>query len=132
MDEIEHAKEWQRFADMDLDSAVHLSNMRPAPIEVICYHCQQSAEKNLKGYLILKGILPPRIHDLDELRKMCLKHSAAFEDIADTCSDLTAYGIQQRYPLGPVLEEQDMKKSLKSARTVRDFILSLAPDLKPT
>ncbi len=132
MDELEQAREWQRFAEMDLNSATHLSSMHPIPVEVICYHCQQSAEKSLKGYLILKGILPPRIHDLDELRKMCLKHSAEFEEIADTCSDLTAYGVQSRYPHGPVLEEIDMKKSLNSARTVRNFILALAPELKTT
>jgi HEPN domain-containing protein len=29
--------------------------MHPTPVEVICYHCQQSAEKYLKGYIVLHG-----------------------------------------------------------------------------
>lgn len=38
--------------------------------EISCYHCQQSAEKYLKGYLVLYGKNPPRTHDLDELCKL--------------------------------------------------------------
>jgi len=130
MDDIIQAKEWQRFAEMDLDSAIHLSSMHPAPVEIICYHCQQSAEKFLKAYLVLKGIDPPRIHDLDELRKACLRYASAFSGIADSCSDLTAYGVQPRYPLGLVLEEQDMKRALDNAQSVREFILTLVPEMK--
>jgi len=37
---------------MDLNTAEYLKNMKPLPIEIICYHCQQSAEKYLKGYLV--------------------------------------------------------------------------------
>ena len=48
----EYIAEWFQFADIDLASAEHLQSMRPQPLEIICYHCQQSAEKNLKGYLI--------------------------------------------------------------------------------
>jgi len=37
---------------MDLKTAEYLKEMKPLPIEIICYHSQQSAEKN-----ILKDIL---------------------------------------------------------------------------
>lgn len=46
---IEEYKEWQRLADMDLKTVVYPKKMKPLPIEIICYHCQQSAEKYLKG-----------------------------------------------------------------------------------
>lgn len=49
MDSIAQAQERIRFAKMDLDSAKYLLNMHPTPVEVICYHCQQSTEKYLKG-----------------------------------------------------------------------------------
>ncbi len=55
MDNIAQAQEWIRFAEMDLGSAEYLLNMHPTPVEVICYHCQQSAEKYLKGYIVLHG-----------------------------------------------------------------------------
>lgn len=41
--------------------------------------------------------------------------------------DLTAYGVQPRYPMEPVLEERDMYQALDSAKMIRDFVLNLAP-----
>jgi hypothetical protein len=51
MDNKKFSKEWFLIADADLGSAGFLQNMKPIPIEIICYHCQQSAEKFLKGFL---------------------------------------------------------------------------------
>ena len=45
-------KEWYDFAEMDFISANHLMSLIPIPVEIVCYHCQQSSEKALKGYLI--------------------------------------------------------------------------------
>ena len=130
MDNLAQAQEWQRLAAMDLKSAEHLLKMHPVPIEIICYLCQQSAEKYLKGLLVLHGTNPPKTHDLDELCKLCcLQVSGAIADVADQCSDLTAYGVQPRYPMGSMLEEQDMQLALGSARTVRNLVLSLAPEM---
>ena len=131
MDSVAQAKEWPRLADMDLDSAEYPLNMQPIPVEIVCYHCQQSAEKYLKGYLVLCGKNPPRTHDLDELCKLCLEVCSSFGEIADQCSDLTAYGIQPRYPMGFVLEERDMLQALDSARAIRGFVLAISPELTP-
>ncbi|MFO7928957.1 MAG: HEPN domain-containing protein [Candidatus Humimicrobiaceae bacterium] len=125
MANIEEAQEWQKLADMDLSTAVYLTDMHPPPIEIICYHCQQSAEKYLKGYLVFCGTVPPRVHDLDELCKLCLKYSSVFKNIADQCSDLTAYGVQPRYPMEIILEIEDMQKALDSAKTVKGFVTDI-------
>ncbi|HAI87650.1 MAG TPA: DNA-binding protein [Firmicutes bacterium] len=129
MDSLEQANEWKKMAEMGLGSAEHLLNMHPTPMEVVCYHCQQSAEKYLKGYLVLHGNNPPRTHDLDELCKLCLDTHDGFGKIADQCSDLTAYGVQTRYPMGLTLEERDMSQALNGARQIRDCVLALAPEL---
>ena len=42
--------EWIAYSDMDIASAKHLCSMKPQPLEIICYLCQQSAEKALKAY----------------------------------------------------------------------------------
>ena len=129
MDNLYQAQEWQRLAEMDLHSAEFLLNMHPVPLEIICYHCQQSAEKYLKGYLVLNGKNPPKTHDLDELCKLCADMSDTFTEIADHCSDLTAYGVQPRYPMEMMLEEQDTLQALNSAKAIRDFILNLVPKI---
>ena len=49
-DDVYLIDEWLRFANMDLDLAKHsFATMHPAPLEIICYHCQQAAEKFLKS-----------------------------------------------------------------------------------
>lgn len=53
---------------MELMSAEYLLKMHPMPIGIICYHCQQSAEKYLKGFLVLHGMSPPKTHDLNQLQ----------------------------------------------------------------
>jgi len=55
MNNSEIAQEWFRYAAKDLQSAIYLQGMNPIPIEIVCYHCQQSAEKYLKGYIALNG-----------------------------------------------------------------------------
>lgn len=129
MDNRIRAQEWQRLAEQDLNSAEYLLNMRPVPMEIVCYLCQQSAEKYLKCYLVLYGLNPPKIHDLNELGKLCSKLSETFKDIADECSDLTAYGVQPRYPVELMLEESDMRQALHSAKVIRHFVLALAPEI---
>lgn len=116
---------------MDLNCAQFLLNMYPLPLEIICYHCQQSAEKYLKGYLVLYGMNPPKTHDLDELCKLCIELSNTFKDLVDHCSDLTAYGVQPRYPFELMLEEQDMRQALNSAKAIRDYVVTLVPEMFP-
>ncbi len=42
----QESKEWYDLAVMDLKIARYLEETyRPKPLEIICYHCQQAAEK---------------------------------------------------------------------------------------
>ena len=51
MDKVFH--EWLSFAETDLGVARHLyESFHPKPLEIICYHCQQSAEKAIKAVII--------------------------------------------------------------------------------
>ena len=45
----QETKQWLDMADMDLGVAKYLmENYYPKPLEIICYHCQQAAEKAIK------------------------------------------------------------------------------------
>ena len=57
------SSEWLDLAEMDLGAAEYLLGMRPVPVEIICYHCEQAAEKMLKGTLAQFGMEPPKTHD---------------------------------------------------------------------
>ena len=119
----EYIAEWFQFADMDLTIAEHLFNtMYPQPLEIICYHCQQSAEKHLKGFLFYHGIIePPKTHNLNFLMDMCLEYVECFDEIEQACSTLSRYGVQPRYPREMGISLNDTKKALEYARQVRDF-----------
>ena len=67
MDNSSIAQEWFDIAKMDLSSAKFLQKMYPVPLEVICYHCQQPAEKFLKGFLALNEHELQKTHDLIQL-----------------------------------------------------------------
>ena len=65
------SNDWRLLAERDMSVAEHLSvNMRPVPTEIIAFLCQQSAEKYLKGALVILGEEPPYTHDLPELCKL--------------------------------------------------------------
>jgi len=118
----EFIAEWFRFADTDLLSAEHLQSLYPQPLEIICYHCQQSVEKSLKGYLINKGAMePPKTHNLNTLIDMCLEYDEHFDKIKRICDTLNRYGVQPRYPNEIEILEQDMLKALEYARQIWDF-----------
>ena len=120
--DTESAAEWLRFSQMDLHSAEYLKAMVPLPLEIICYHCQQSAEKALKAFLALhqKEIL--KTHDLRFLCNECAKIDFDFSRIEEHCSRITIYGVQSRYPFAMEIEKEDMDFALSDAHKIFDFI----------
>ena len=125
MDNISVSKEWFKYAERDLESAIFLIKMHPVPIEIICYHCEQSAEKYLKGYLILKQNNVEKTHDLGLLNKKSLLIEPAFCEIEDECLELIPYGVQVRYPYELEVNEQDMKSAIACAEKIQRFIIDL-------
>ena len=111
-------KEWLDFAAMDLEAAQFLFDMRPVPVEIICYHCEQAAEKLLKAVLVAADIEPPKTHDLIQLCKKCAELDSAYEVLADACIELSPYGVQVRYPSDLDLNEDDMQYALTMCRRI--------------
>ena len=124
MDNSELAKEWFDIAETDLSSAKHLLSMQPKPIEIICYHCQQAAEKLLKGYLVLNDHEVIKTHDLVILNNLCFEYDNEFTELNDECLRLTDYSVNVRYPYPFDLNEHDMNLALKDAQKVSDFVLA--------
>ncbi|MDR1931986.1 MAG: HEPN domain-containing protein [Spirochaetales bacterium] len=96
MTDLDAAREWRRFAKMDLDGAEFLMQMTPLPTEIICFHCQQSAEKSLKSILVLNSIFPPKIHDLQGLKELCLPYLKEPEGIPTAAIAAQLHYIQER------------------------------------
>ena len=120
---------WYSFAQMDMDTAVTLNtHMQPRPLEIICYHAEQCTEKVLKGFLVENGILPPKTHNLPLLCDKCIEIEPRFNELRDICDFLTVFGVQPRYPDELTILDEDADKALASAKSVMEFIDTLATD----
>ena len=124
MDKHKIVNEWLNIAEMDIASAKFLQNMHPLPIEIICYHCQQSAEKYLKGFLAFEENEVLKTHDLLVLNNLCQKYDKDFLSINEECLRLTDYGVNIRYPYPMDLNKSDMEIALKDSQKIKAFILS--------
>jgi HEPN domain-containing protein len=118
MDKQNIVEEWVRFSKNDLETAEYLLGMRPLPLEIICYHCQQSVEKILKAYLLCGKADMPKTHDLNLLRNLCAAEEPAFSEIEAPCARLNPYGVQPRYPFGLEILESDMENALLDAQGI--------------
>jgi HEPN domain-containing protein len=123
-------EDWRILAERDMAVADHLSKtMVPVPTEIIAFHCQQAAEKYLKGALTVFGEEPPYIHDLDDLCSFAEKHRPSFVNIASLCTIITQFSSQPRYDRGLDLSEADMRLVLAHTKTIRDFLQKEIPEL---
>lgn len=114
-------RQWLDMAQTDYGVAAHLfENYFPKPFEIICYHCQQAAEKAIKAVIITRGVQGgvPKLHDLSFLLnqlKNFVKIEERYYDYADT---LTPYGVAIRYPNELFLEERHAKEALQYANEI--------------
>ncbi|MDR0301861.1 MAG: HEPN domain-containing protein [Treponema sp.] len=128
MSDIKLVHEWLKYSQNDLISAKHLyDDLHPKQTEVACYLSQQCAEKALKGYILYKDVEPPKTHNLVELCQICMIHDNSFEDLLDTCADLTPYGIAVRYPNELAVDDTITKLAIGKAQVVYDFCVGKIP-----
>lgn len=114
-------RDWLFYANDDLESANILMQHYPPKMRIAAYHCQQCAEKALKGYLIANKIEPPYIHDIKRLCDLCIKIDADFTKIAH-CDYLTDFATISRYPDEIEITQAQTQKALANAEAVLDFV----------
>ena len=99
MNEHDIVREWLQIAYDDYDNAKYLyDNKSPKPLEIICYHCQQSVEKTLKAYICANGIPVLKTHETGLLCRNCSELDKSFADYLEDCEELEVYATQTRYP----------------------------------
>ena len=125
MVDMEFVLPWIQKAENDISSAQHLAdNMHPAPVEIICFHCQQAAEKYLKAFLVYNDQEPPKIHDLIELAKLCNNFDTDFSLLIPKCEYLIPFAVRTRYPGASDPVDDDMKRALVYAQDIIETVKS--------
>ena len=84
MDErLNLTQNWFKKADNDLKNAKAVIEVEEPPTDTICFHCQQTAEKYLKGFLAYHNIEFEKEHDLDYLLDLCCQMDSSFDSLRD-------------------------------------------------
>jgi HEPN domain-containing protein len=113
----------------EMRGATSLGENKPPLNDLICFHCQQSAEKYLKALLQEWGLVPPRIHDLVKLLSLLLPHDATLRSLRRKLASLSNYAVDYRYP-GDNASKKQALTALRHAESVRKAIrarLALPP-----
>ncbi len=123
MDKNKEYSEWLKYADADLESAEILNTQYKKPLNIICYHCQQAAEKYLKGFLISKNIPFGKTHDLLKIIESCQEIDDIFSVLIKDCIMLNPYSIITRYPSELELIDDDADSAIESAKRIKEYVM---------
>jgi len=125
-DKDKELRQWLGIAENDLRVAKFLANnMHPMPVEKICNDCQQSVEKDLKGYLFINDIEPPKTHNLIDLLDMCANIQPSFSTFEKQCRYLTKFAVIPRYPNDLQITEEDANIAIRFAEEIKEFVVKI-------
>ena len=122
------ARQWMAKAHNDLLDAENNLNAAEKPLDTICFHCQQAAEKILKGFLVSQGCPFPPVHDLLLLLEKVTGFSSEAEKLRDSLALLNPYAVEVRYPddcFMPALTDA------QEAKSAADKVLAWAKRTNP-
>lgn len=114
--------EWIAKAEGDYATAGRELRARRRPnYDAVCFHAQQTAEKDLKAFLQENAADFPKTHSLIELLQLVVPLAAGFEWQRDLLIRLERYAVRYRYP-GESADLDEARAAFKAAQAVRKFI----------
>src|SRR5438105_4344008 len=114
-------REWVRKAENDFRGARGLARKEPPLHDLVCFHCQQCAEKYLKALLEELGIPIAKTHELEKLLTALQPHRRALTPLKRGLSFLTRFAVEIRYP-GENAGRRQAEAALRWADRVRTAV----------
>ena len=116
-----NALEWVRYAEEDYEVAVSLNKKRhgrKAPLNSICFHCQQCLERYLKGRFEAAGLPVPKTHDLVVLLDQVLSLEPLWASFQSSLAIVKDYTVDFLYP-GHRATPTQAREALRICRSIR-------------
>lgn len=88
--------------------------------DAVCFHCQQCAEKYLKGLMEELGLSVPKTHDLEVLLNGLAHQHPKLRSLRRGLVFLTDFAVDTRYP-GNSATKRKAVAALRWANRVRDM-----------
>ena len=118
------AQDWFDKADADLFGAVLLAAHLPDMKDLVTYHCQQCAEKYLKGLLFAENSTFPKTHSLLALLDILTDFVPVSDEMYDKAGLLQRYAVDVRYPQARYKPELvDAQKAIDYALDFKNWAL---------
>lgn len=117
------ARRWFEFVENDLRTAEACLAAKPILLGSAAYHCQQAAEKVIKGLLVAASRPFPKIHDIKDLADRAAPDYPSLVERMDALREVTPWGFAYRYP--PEEEKTEEAPTEESVRSVIGDIRSL-------
>ena len=123
---LESLEDWLEKARADRKAVEILSAHADCPAEVVCFHCQQYAEKVLKAILTLHGIEAPRTHDLSVLAYLALPVRPEIGALVSRIGRLSPFAVHSRYPGAlEVVAQHEMNEMISLADELGEVLLPI-------
>ena len=128
-EQIEEIRAWLVKAARDLEAAKLLMEAEEPLLDIVVYHCQQSMEKALKGFLTAKESPFAKTHALVTLVEQAAEIESSFESLIDQAESLSPFAWRFRYP-GELLQpdEDEARQAIQFAIEALDFVLERIPN----
>ena len=131
MDEAkrEYIQQWLQMAVSDLQSARKLASPSDPILDTAFFHCQQAAEKAVKGYLAYQDHPLVKTHDVEELIELAASYEPRFSALQQAAAKLTPYSTAFRYPPRTSHpDEEQYQQAEQAAAGLFAFVCSLLPE----
>jgi|SRR5262245_7737505 len=112
---------WVRKAEEDVEAARLLAGHHPPLRDVVCFHCQQAAEKYLKALLLELGFIFPRTHNLERLLDLLVPYTPPLNRFRRRLAALSPFGAEFRDPFDRATMRQ-MHAALRTMERLRSVV----------
>lgn len=134
MDEAkrDYIRQWLNTANKDLRSARRLASEPDPILDTAFFHCQQVAEKSVKGYLAYRDHPLEKTHDIEKLVALAESYEPRFSAWLQAAEMLTPFATTFRYPtdepeLAPEPDDEQYQQAEQAAVGLFAFVCSLLP-----
>lgn len=122
---------WLDKANSDLKNAdiILAAQTESPPLDTVCFHCQQAAEKLIKAFLVFHGKSFPFSHNLADLVAVCMQVDPDFVAIQRKAEMLTPFAVEIRYPDDFYMPtRQEAEQAFAIAAEIQAFISARLDD----
>ena len=115
-------------AQHDLATASKLAADPDPYLDTAIYHCQQAAEKSVKGFLAFHDQRVVRTHDVRYLVTLAMPFDESLSACLESAGRVTPYATAYRYPdeiLEP--EQEEFDQAVAAAEEICTTVLSALP-----